>query len=157
MKPVIKQIRLDQYDYSGNGAYFITICTKDRKQILSRIAVGTSIARPPAVLLSEAGKITEEAVLELPKRYAGVVVDYYVIMPNHVHILLRVEREDNSPTISHMVQQLKGAVTKRVGESIWQGRFYDHVIRDENDYLIRAQYIENNPAKWTDDKYYSAE
>ena len=72
-------------------------------------------------------------------------------------MLLRIEREENAPTVSHMMQQMKGTVTKRVGESIWQSRFYDHVIRDENDYLIRARYIADNPAKWAEDKYYSAE
>ena len=75
-----KKIRLQDFDYSDHGAYFITICTKDRKQILSRVVVGTSIARPPTVVLSKAGKITENAILELPERYMGVSLDYYVII-----------------------------------------------------------------------------
>ena len=58
------------------------------------------------------------------------------------------------PTISHVIQQMKGSATKQIGNPIWQSRFYDHIIRDEQDYLARAKYIDDNPAKWAEDPYY---
>lgn len=60
-----------------------------------------------------------------------------------------------APTISRIIQQFKGYVTKQIGKSIWQKLFYDHIIRDEDDYIIKIQYIENNPSKWFEDKYYT--
>ncbi|MBQ3072391.1 MAG: transposase [Oscillospiraceae bacterium] len=78
-------------------------------------------------------------------------------MPNHIHLLLRVEKNEQARTIPRIIQQTKGSVTKQIGSNIWQSRFYDHIIRDENDYLIRAKYIADNPAKWAQDDYYAAE
>ena len=85
-------------------------------------------------------------------------VEKYVIMPNHLHMILWIkETEENPPTISHVIQQMKGAVTKQLGVSIWQKSFHDHVIRGKQDYLEIWEYIENNPLKWTLDRYYSEE
>ena len=150
--PRKKPNRLPDYDYSQNGAYFITICTKDRKHLLSRIAVGTSIARPPAVQLTRIGKLAETAILAIPDRYPGVFVDHYVIMPNHVHLILRLDAESGRPmvvpTVGRILQQMKGWVTKQANQPVWQSRYYDHVIRDDYDYLIKYQYIDENPENW---------
>ncbi len=59
-----------------------------------------------------------------------------------------------APTVSRIIKQMKGYVSKKIGKSVWQKSFYDHVIRNENDYLEIWQYIDSNPAKWTDDKFY---
>ncbi|MBQ7566748.1 MAG: transposase, partial [Oscillospiraceae bacterium] len=120
------------------------------------LAVGTSIARPPEVRLTEIGKQVETAIVSIPTHYPCVSVDRYVIMPNHVHLLLKIERNGRAmlvPTVSHVMQQMKGAATKKAGFPIWQTRFFDHIIRDERDYLIRAEYIESNPARWAEDEY----
>ncbi len=150
-----KAIRLPEYDYSADGAYFITICTKNKARILSQV-VGPISDRPPGIVLSEAGRVAEQAIQEIPKHYSGVYVDAYVIMPNHIHLLIRIEGGSgrsmigptSAPTLSRIIRQMKSAVTKRLGNSIWQDRFYDHIIRNEEDYSIRYQYIENNPANW---------
>ncbi len=147
-----KPLRLPEYDYSSKGAYFVTICTKDRRRILSRLSVEESPFSPDPVLTG-IGKIVDSSIARVPTHYPGVFVDYYVIMPNHVHLLLRFTEED-SPKLGRIIQQLKGFVTKQCGQMIWQDKYYDHVIRDENDYLIKAQYIKNNPAKWVEDEYY---
>lgn len=152
--PRRKPYRLSEYDYSSIGAYFVTICTKNRIPYLSEIAVGTSIARPPEVNLKPSGKIVDAAIQQIPAHYPGVQVDQYVIMPNHIHILLQLTEAD-CPRLERIIQQFKGYVTKQCGKSIWQDKYYDHVIRDENDYLTKYQYIENNPAKWAEDEYYS--
>ena len=156
--PTRKNIRLQEYDYNTNGVYFITVCTKDRKRLLSKVDVGTTIGRPPQVLLTTYGRIVEEAIHKIPKIYPSVNVDNYVIMPNHIHLLLFLYCNDGRamlvPTVSRIIQQLKGSVTKRIGHSIWQARFYDHVIRSERDYRDTWLYIDNNPARWTEDEYY---
>lgn len=149
---------MPEYDYNTNGVYFITVCTKDRKRLLSKVDVGTTIGRPPQMLLTAYGCIVEEAILRIPKIYPTVNVDNYVIMPNHIHLLLFLYCDDGRamlvPTVSRIIQQLKGSVTKRIGRSIWQARFYDHVIRSEQDYRDTWLYIGNNPARWAEDEYY---
>ena len=153
-----KQIRLTEFDYDSNGAYFITICTKDRKPLLSKISVGTTIGRPPDVVLTQYGRIVEESIRQINNVYPPVHVDHYVIMPNHIHLLLFLYCDDGRamlvPTVARVVQQLKGVITKHIGYSIWQTRFYDHVIRTERDYRDIYTYIDNNPAHWAEDEYY---
>ena len=153
-----KPNRLPNFDYSTPGAYFITVCTKNRKCILWN-SVGASIARPHNIPLSAYGKIVNQAICNIPLHYPAVTVDNYTIMPNHIHLLLQINTDADgrpmvAPTISTIVQQMKGIVTKQVGESIWQKLFHDHIIRGEKDYLKIWEYIENNPAKWKEDCFY---
>ena len=150
-----KQNRLIEYDYSQDGYYFITICTAERRKLLCDISVGANCVRPKTVL-TEIGKIVDENILRLNGVYETVRVDKYVVMPNHIHVILVIQngRTQFAPTISRIMKQLKGKITKQVGFCIWQKSFYDHVIRDEKDYLRIREYIENNPAKWAEDKYY---
>lgn len=144
-----KIIRLQNYDYSTNGAYFITICTKDKIKIFWD--------DEETYELSTYGKVVESAIKNIPEHYPMINVDNYVIMPNHIHIILMIDNineQINVPTISNVINQLKGYVTKTIGHSIWQSRFNDHVIRNEADYLKHFEYIENNPIKWELDDYY---
>lgn len=157
--PKRKPYRLTDFDYSTNGAYFITACTKDRECILSQVTVGTSIARPYEVKLTKTGKIVDKAIRDISKHYDGVFVDNYVIMPNHIHLLLRIDNYDSGramlvPTVSRVMQQMKSYVSKQIGYRIWQEKFHDHIVRDEYDYLTRYQYIEENPYRWAEDEYY---
>ena len=156
--PQRKPNRLPNFDYSTPGAYFVTICTKDKKCIFWD-NVGASIARPQEVRLSPSGKIVEAVINEIPKRYPAISVDCYTVMPNHIHLLLQIRTDRDgrpmvAPTISVVVQQLKGAATKRIGESVWQKLFHDHVVRNEQDYLKIWEYIDNNPARWLEDCFY---
>ena len=135
--------RLKNYDYSSEGFYFITICTKNRKRFLSRIeATPGETAR---LLLSEYGRVVESYLVSFPG------IEKYVIMPNHIHLIVH---KTNGKSICDDVRSFKGLVTKKIGKSIWQDSFYDHVIRDEADYLIKWNYIEENPEKWAEDEYY---
>jgi len=155
--PKRKPYRLKDYDYSSDGAYFITICTKDKKPVLSKISVGTSIARPSEIQLTKIGVIVEKGIQEISKHYRNVFVDSYVIMPNHIHIILMIQNDSGRPmvvpTISRIIQQFKGYVSKQAGKPIWKEKSYDHIIRDDYDYMVHLQYIEENPAKWAEDKY----
>ena len=152
LPPRRKKNRLPNFDYSSQGAYFLTICTKDRKALFWEESVGASIARPDDVPLSEYGKIVKECLCAIPEHYPALSMDHYVIMPDHVHLLLRIcttgeGRAMLAPTISRVIRQFKGAVTKRLGFSPWQKLYYDHVIRDDEDYLQKWNYIEGNPMK----------
>ena len=148
-----KPNRLSEYDYSTNGAYFVTICTQDRRKMLSNI-VGDGFPVPKPY-----GMIAEEFIRQIPVKYPVVTVDRYVIMPDHIHMLLRFEWDygtgDPSPTLGTVVGWYKYQVTKRInlqtgnhGERIFQRSYYDHVIRNQQDYDEIWQYIENNPLKW---------
>lgn len=156
-----KPTRLANYDYSQNGAYFITLCVQERRPIFSRIAVGEGLA-PPVTQLLPYGKAAKAQLLDLPNRYPGLSIDHFVIMPNHIHILLRLNPSGGaspSPTVSDIVCTFKSLTTRQCKtispiEKLFQRSYYDHIIRDEQDYLIRWQYIDNNPAKWSEDSLY---
>ena len=142
--------RLEYYDYSQNGAYFVTICTQDRKPVLGTI-VGDGFPVP-----NQIGEIAEEYIRRISEKYSEVTVDRYVIMPDHIHILLRIDGTGNpSPTMGNVVGWYKYQVTKQVnllrnmpGEKLFQRSYYDHVFRNQQDYDEIWQYIENNPRKW---------
>ena len=151
-----KNIRLKGYDYSGAGAYFVTICTKDKHEMLGKV-VGAATCRPK-VRLSEIGETVNIAINHIGNIYPHITVEHYVIMPNHVHILLRIKESDGrqiaAPTLQTVIGNMKRFVSMQIGYSIWQRSFHDHVIRDDEDYCRIAQYIEENPARWEEDCYY---
>jgi REP element-mobilizing transposase RayT len=146
--PKRKQNRLQNYDYSGDGYYFITICTQNHAQILCEI-VGDDAHIVPTPF----GIITEKYIKSI------VGIDKYVIMPNHIHLIIKIDNGTmwaSSPTqsISQLIKSFKILVTKEIGKPIFQRSFHDHVIRNENDYLKIWNYIDENPAKWQEDQYY---
>ena len=163
--PERKHNRLSNYDYSSNGAYFITICTLDMQCVLSTI-VGADDLGSPKVRLKKYGHIVEKNLVHMNEIYDEIKIDKYVIMPNHVHILLTVEHNGfsgaprSSPptnTLSKFVAALKKFTNKEIGNNIWQRSFHDHIIRNDEDYFLHLQYIEENPKKWIigKDKYYT--
>ena len=133
-----KHPRLKQYDYAQAGVYFVTFCTKDRRCVLS--SVGRGAFAPPQVILTACGEIVDALIQRIPAVYPGVILEHYVIMPNHVHLLLRMKRESGGPgaarpTVQTIVGGIKSLTTRKTGVSIWQTSFYDHIVRDENDFL----------------------
>jgi len=163
--PKRKLNRLKNYDYSTNGAYFVTICTDNRKSLLSHIYVGQGLA-PAANKLSIYGKIAEEQLLTLEDRYPTVTIDKYVIMPNHIHVIIWLNNETAGaspcPTLSDVICAFKSLTTRYCKQKhdipkIFQTSFHDHIIRDEQDYLKIWEYIDTNPIKWKDDCFYIPE
>ena len=151
--PKRKDIRLKNYDYSSSGGYFLTICTSERRNYFWG-NVGATIGRPQDVALSQYGNIVNEAIHNIPSIYPALDIDCYVIMPDHIHLLLIIRADEYgrpmvAPTMLRVVQQLKGYITKRIGRSIWQKLFVDHVIRNRQDYEEHVKYIYENPAKWS--------
>lgn len=127
-------MRLERWDYSGRGAYFITICTKDRITFFRRGAQCAPESDFPE--LTECGEIANQVMLEIPTHYLNVTLDEYIIMPNHIHMILILGDSGRTlcaptPTVSQIVRMLKETITKRIGRPIWQRSYYDHIIRDE--------------------------
>ncbi len=158
--PHRKPTRLPEFDYSSAGAYFITICIQDRKNILAHI-VGGGVLDAPTAVLSAVGKIVEHH-LQNATEIPGVHVDKYVIMPNHIHIVLLVDAQENNPStmpsnhkVPRFVSGLKRLCHKTAGMKFFQRSYHDHVIRNVQDYLRIWEYVDNNPARWAEDCYYS--
>ena len=179
-----RNIRLKGYDYNAPGAYFLTICVENRKCVLSRI-VGSNIFEGPGIELLPYGTIVEKYIHQLNAFYEHLSVDSYVIMPNHIHILLRVQegpsgtpvptshsgndqpivgaglldtpRTNQNSVVSQFISTFKRFCNKEYGKNIWQARSYDHVIRDQADYDQHLQYIYNNPFRWQEDELYAEE
>jgi len=183
--------RLEGYDYSLNGAYFVTVCAKDRQDLFAKYNVGAATCRPqnnnddvrygkrvdsPNIKLSDIGHLIDISINNIPQIYEGVFVDKYIIMPDHVHMIIVFDRDTNEidgrtivgaitdrpqnnsgehcsplhlhyPALSRIIKQLKGVVTKKAGFPVWQKSFFDHIIRHEEDYYMVVGYIENNPKK----------
>ena len=157
--PKRKQNRLSEYDYSTPNAYFITVCTDNRKNLFWK-DVGAIIDRPQNVPLTSLGVIVRQSIDDIPKHYPAITVDHSVIMPNHIHLLLQINTDVDgrsmiAPTISTVVRLMKGAVSKQAGFSVWQKGFYDHVVRNDYDYQEIWNYIEGNPGKLAEDKLYT--
>ena len=165
-----KKIRLPESAYDA-GWYFVTICTKDRRGILSviRPVVGADDSVRPCgaspgfeLLLTPLGATVKECLEQLRNKAEGIFIDKYVIMPNHVHVIVCLEAEkggQSRPPLQRVMQRFK-SITTRYGwksgyQTLWQRSYYDHVIRNEADYLRAWQYIDDNPAHWAEDEYYS--
>ncbi len=164
----IESVRLKGWDYSSNGAYYITICVKNRKCVFGKKTNGK-------LILSDLGKTAENCWREIPRHFPFVNLDEFVIMPNHIHGIIIIEKtsqqshEPNTPhepasnfgpqskNIASIIRGFKIGVTKyAVINNIsfeWQGRYYDHIIRDENDLNRIRKYIIENPSKWETDEY----
>lgn len=157
--------RLSSYDYDREGAYFITICTQKRNCLLSRI-VGDDALGVPENRLTDMGRIVEKYILS-GNRMDRVQVEKYVIMPNHVHILITVDMKiidgtprASSPTtavIPRFVASLKRLTNMEIGENVFQRSYHDHIIRGEQDFSKIWEYIDNNPKQWELDCFYVKE
>jgi REP element-mobilizing transposase RayT len=155
-----RSIRLQHYDYSQAGLYFITICCQNRVCYFGDISNGE-------MLLNEAGTMVANQWQELPNRFPTVVLQEYQVMPNHFHGILQIQTGQTqgiAPTVGDMVGAFKSIVTveyirgvKNLGWSafkgrLWQRNYYEHVIRNEASHLKIAEYIINNPTQWDDDQ-----
>ena len=157
-----KTNRLEKYDYSQGGCYFVTICVKERQSLFGEII-------QDGMILNQTGVIVNSRWQWLSERYEYVELDEYVVMPNHFHGILIIQtRKDRSrpvPTdalkiksLSELIGAFKTTSSKRIRENgfayfQWQRSFYDHVIRDDDDLNRIREYIQNNPLKWSLDEY----
>ena len=163
--PKRRGLRLPRHDYSHPGGYFITICTKDRSHCLASASVGHDDLGVPRMELTEIGKVVERWITSIPAAYPDIALEQYVIMPNHVHLFLRIVGPEASapgsprPTqlLPRVIAALKRFTNQAAGQTLWQASYYDHVIRNEADALRVREYIENNPIRWQEDRYYTSD
>ena len=178
-----KQIRLKNYDYSENGAYFVTICSKNKEALFGKV-VGDGILDVPLaerddngnvyVKLSNLGNTVQKTIEYIDEHNENIEIEKYVIMPNHIHLIITVNRINDkgfgtsgkpSPTengdkpraneiIPKLISSLKRYTKKQSGIDLWQRSYYDHIIRTQKDYDEIWEYIDTNPIKWEMDKYY---
>ena len=160
--PKRKRTRLETYDYDSPGCYFITICTKDKQKELCHI-VGTGLPDGPILRFTKTGEIISRQLRYMSDFYQDIKLVKYVIMPNHIHLLLQITGSSNGPSgrpvptnskIAQYVGTFKRFCNRKVGKNIWQYRSHDHVIRSEQDYLKIWNYIDGNPSKWLEDCFY---
>ncbi len=150
-----KSNRLKTFDYSNQGYYFLTISTFSHIEIFGKIIENK-------VILNEAGKRVQTNILNIPKIFKNCELDYFVVMPNHIHLVLIVNSKpenDNSfdrtkMVVSKVIQQFKRQCTidiKNISKfdgKIWQKSYYDRIIRNDKELYKIRKYIELNPLKW---------
>ncbi len=156
----ISSSRLSNWDYSNNGYYFITICTKERNHYFGEIINNE-------MNLSEIGLIVHKYWFEIPRHFSFVELDEYVVMPNHVHGIIIINKKncrdgacpvstECKNTLGNIVGSFKSTVTKYANSHRisfnWQLRFYDHIIKNEKSLYYIRQYIRDNPLNWETDR-----
>ena len=166
----IKSTRLKDFDYASNGAYFVTMCTKNRECHFGHVINGE-------IKLSDMGKIVEQCWDTITNHFTNVVLDEFIVMPNHVHGVIIIDNDRNqihdcrdvacnvstktimsrispkSYSLSTIVRSFKSAVSRWCHQNdfeyfAWQPRFYEHVIRNDEELNRIRQYIINNPVQW---------
>lgn len=158
MLPIRRSPRWKDYDYSQEGAYFVTICTHQREWLFGEVANGE-------MHLSPSGEIAQQTWTELASHYPTVELDESVVMPNHVHGILVIKRAGFNPAPTHglseIVRGYKSLVTRQInahyqvpGSVVWQRSYYDHIIRNEASLNAIRQYVLTNPERWEQDQLY---
>jgi len=174
----LKSSRLQNWDYSSPGIYFITICTLNKNNFFGKI-INSKME------LSKMGIITKQCLIDIPKHFKNVLLDEYVVMPNHVHILINLSKPSlnsvethhdaslsikynnyyyhqiairSSQTIPLVVKQFKSAVTHQINPKTiffaWQSRYHDIIVKNDQEFIKIKNYIINNPTNWQKDKFY---
>lgn len=159
--PIRKHPRLSSHDYSSNGSYFITFCVKDMHEMLGQVVVGRNALGAPFVQLSGYGILVHAEIKNTYLYYRGIQVDNFVVMPNHVHMIVTLQQDGapgasrpTSALIPNVIGALKRKTNKAFGFNMWQTSYHDHIIRGEAEYQRMWQYIDQNPATWAQDRYY---
>ena len=178
-----KSSRLKGYDYSQDGAYFVTICCKDRECLFGKIKNGKMI-------LNNAGKIIRNELRKTSEIRKNMKIDYFVVMPNHMHAIviinnsvgaycntplrntplrntplrntpLRIKFQSPSNNLGAMVRGYKSATTKQINKlgntpknPGWQRNYHEHIIRNEESFEKIHDYIIYNPQNWKNDKFF---
>ena len=162
--PKRKKLRLENFDYDMPYIYFITICTANKKALFSRI-VGALHEAPVETKLTPYGEIVKETIEFLPDKF-NLRIHNFVIMPDHLHLLMEITDYEGAlreaplrsrSILSQSIGYLKADVSKKIHKTnpsltVWQGRYTDHIIRNEKDYSAHFEYIENNPVMWAMNK-----
>jgi REP element-mobilizing transposase RayT len=166
-----RSIRLKDYDYAQNGAYFVTICAQEKRCIFGQVVDGVMV-------VNEWGQIVTQEWEQTAAVRSNVELDAFVVMPNHVHGILVITNDVGdtvgatrrvaptsttlqSGSLGAIIGQFKSAVTRAINRlpdapdhPIWQRNYYEHIIRSEDTLNTIRAYVANNPAKWAEDSLY---
>ena len=142
-----KTNRLKEFEYDANRCYFITICTKEMFQLFGNIKDGK-------MYLSEVGEIVKNEIDILAQTYESVFVNNSIVMPNHVHLIIKISTLETAPKISQIINQWKRAISIKSEFSPWQKLYHDHIIRNRDSYQRISDYIDNNVINWSDDRFF---
>ena len=153
-----KSNRLSDYDYTQEGCYFVTLCTQNRKNVfVMEEPVGNGLRAVPDNLSNQ---LIHKWIRETQNKYDNVQIDKYVIMPDHLHMIISITERHAGRSLQEIMAFFKTMTTNaymqgvREGKlpafdkKLWQKSYYDHVIRNQQDYNEIWEYIQNNPKKW---------
>ena len=169
--PQRKNPRLEGYNYSQDGMYFVTICTHKRNHLFGHI-------KNDVMILNTKGKIAHQEIERINSRWDDANVDMFVVMPNHVHMIIMIndvettfsqfdlkqppDRQKPVPTLGNIIGNYKAGVTRLMRAiepelTVWQNRYHDHIIRNEKSLNYIRRYVQYNPALWETDTFYTEE
>jgi REP element-mobilizing transposase RayT len=141
-----KRLRLAEFDYATSGTYFVTVCARDRRCIFGRI-------EEDRMLLSRLGHIVEGALRGISDFHPGVGLDASIVMPNHVHAVVVLDRDQfRPPAVPAVIGAFKARASRRAGRALWQRSYFDRVVRSERELAAYRGYIETNPLRWAIDR-----
>jgi len=139
--PERKSPRLPAYDYAAMGAYFVTVCARNRACVFGAVV-------SDEMRLNRVGRIVEECWSAITMHFPAVRLDPFVVMPNHVHGIVWLPRAGHAPPLPAVIGSFKSAASRAAGRPLWQRSFYDRVIRDEEELRALRQYVAQNPLRW---------
>ena len=154
--PKRKPNRLNNYNYNTNGCYFVTLCTQNRKRLFEIENVGNNLR----VVSQLQNQIIHKWVKETENKYGNVKFDKYVILPDHLHFIINFSEQHAGCSLPNVMRFFKTMTTNEYircvksnnlvpfDKKLWQKSYYDHIIRNQNDYNEVWQYIDNNPTNW---------
>lgn len=164
--PQRKPLRLKDYDYARNGCYYVTICTYERQRLFPIRAPLRDCREKMCDSANTPDKTVEKWLMELENKFCNVKICEYVVMPDHVHFIVSITGNDpitgahigaplpdivgwfKTMTTNEYIRCVKKGIFPPFNKKIWQRGYYDHIIRDEADYLRIVEYILNNPLNW---------
>lgn len=155
--PNRKKNRLDNFDYNGQGCYFITLCTHNKQNffLIEKDRVGNDLRVVPQQNL-----IIHKWISETENKFQTIKFEKYVIMPDHLHLIVKITERHAGRSLRDIMQFFKTMTTNDFikgvkngklnpfDKKVWQKSYYDHIIRNQEDYNEKCEYIENNPQKW---------
>ena len=156
--PDRKKNRLENYDYCNKGCYFVTLCTQNRQQLfkIESMFVGNDLCVVPDLQ----NQIIHKWIKETENKFPNIKIEKYVIMPDHLHFIVNIKERHigrslqdvmkffKTMTTNEYIRNVKNSILKPFNKRLWQKSYYDHVIRNQEDYNEIWEYIENNPKKW---------
>lgn len=149
-KQIRKSPRLTGYDYKTGNYYFITVCTHNKQCLFGKPGK-----------LNQFGRIVKQSILKISRHYDSISIDNYIIMPNHIHMIVAVE-DHNTVSLETIIGLFKSGISREIHKiepdiQVWQRSFHDHIIRNQQSYEKIWQYVTYNHQKWLEDCYYVSE